>query len=103
MDVLAGVESQAYIDMAMEVASFHHEKWDGSGYPKGLSEERIPLSARIMAVADVFDALVSKRCYKEAMSLEEAFAIIEESAGKHFDPQIAHVVLKNKEYFASLS
>jgi putative two-component system response regulator len=101
LDVLGGVESKEFIDMAMDIATFHHEKWDGSGYPKGLCGERIPLAARIMAVADVFDALVSRRCYKEAMSASEAFDILEESAGHHFDPKITYVVLKNREEFVA--
>lgn len=99
LDVLGDVETPEFIEMAMEVVTFHHEKWDGSGYPKGLAKEKIPLAARIMAIADVFDALVSKRCYKEPMSPELAFAIVEKSAGKHFDPKIALVVLQNKEEF----
>lgn len=97
--VLGGVESPDFLAMAMDVATFHHEKWDGSGYPSGLSGKKIPLSARIMAVADVFDALVSKRCYKDSMSPEEAFTIIENTAGSHFDPDIAGGVLKHKEEF----
>jgi putative two-component system response regulator len=88
------IEEKAYIDIAADVASYHHEKWNGKGYPEGLSGEAIPLSARIMAVADVFDALISKRCYKEPMPLEQAFGIIEESAGEHFDPKIAQVFLE---------
>jgi len=78
---------------AKEVAQFHHEKWNGKGYPTGLAGEEIPLAARIMAVADVFDALISKRVYKEAMPVEKAFAIIKADAGTHFDPQVAEVFL----------
>lgn len=88
-EVLANIENQEYIDIAAQVAEGHHEKWDGSGYPKGLSGNEIPICARIMAVADVFDALVSKRCYKDPMSVDQAFSIIEESAGSHFDPVLA--------------
>lgn len=88
-EVLKGIEEKGYIDIASQVAAFHHEKWDGSGYPHGLRGETIPLGARIMAVADVFDALVSKRCYKEPMSADEAFTVIRESAGSHFDPTLA--------------
>lgn len=90
-DVMGGIEEQEYIDIAVQIAEGHHEKWDGSGYPKGLKEDDIPLCARIMAVADVFDALVSRRCYKEAMSVEQAFSIIAESGGSHFDPKLAEL------------
>ncbi|MCM1234705.1 MAG: HD domain-containing protein, partial [Ruminococcus flavefaciens] len=71
-----------------EMAAYHHEWWNGKGYPYGISGEEIPLCARIMAVADVFDALTSKRCYKSAMPLEKAYAIIREESGTHFDPVI---------------
>ena len=77
-----------YLDMAVEMAAYHHEKWNGMGYPYGKSGEEIPLCARIMAVADVFDALTSKRCYKSAMPLEKAYAIIREGSGTHFDPDV---------------
>lgn len=92
-EVLGSIEEKEYVEIASDVAAYHHEKWDGSGYNKGLAGEDIPLSARIMAVADVFDALVSKRCYKEAMPMEEAFDEIERSAGTHFDPRLAEVFL----------
>lgn len=87
-ETMRGIEERDYIEMAHDVAKYHHEKWDGSGYPEGISGEEIPLCARIMAVADVFDALTSKRCYKEAMPVEEAYRIIEESSGSHFDPVV---------------
>lgn len=96
-EVFRDVEDETYIEIAAQVAACHHEKWDGSGYTSGLSGEDIPLSARIMALADVFDALVSKRCYKDAMSYDKAFQIIEESAGSHFDPQLAEVFLDMRE------
>ncbi len=76
------------VQMAKDVACHHHEKWDGSGYPGGLKGEEIPLAARIMAVADVFDALVNKRVYKEAMAEETAFEILKEGSGSHFDPVV---------------
>lgn len=82
-----------YLNMAVEMAAYHHEWWNGKGYPYGLSGEDIPLCARIMAVADVFDALTSKRCYKSAMPLEKAYAIIREEAGTHFDPVVAEAFL----------
>ena len=93
-ETMDGIEERQYIEMAHNVAKYHHEKWNGTGYPEGLSGEAIPLCARIMAVADVFDALTSKRCYKPAMSIEEAFRIIEESAGSHFDPVVAAAFLE---------
>ena len=77
-----------YLNMAVEMAAYHHEWWNGKGYPYGISGEEIPLCARIMAVADVFDALTSKRCYKNAMPLEKAYAIIREESGTHFDPVV---------------
>ena len=78
----------AYLNLAVEMAAYHHEWWNGKGYPYGKSGEEIPLCARIMAVADVFDALTSKRCYKSAMPLEKAYAIIREESGTHFDPKV---------------
>lgn len=82
---------------AAEIAYYHHEKWDGSGYPTGLSGEDIPLSARIVALADVFDALTMKRPYKEPWSDEDAFAEIEKSSGSHFDPKLVDVFLEIKD------
>jgi putative two-component system response regulator len=76
------------------MAGTHHEKWDGSGYPIGLSENSIPLQGRIMAVVDVYDALISERPYKPPFTHEKAVEIIKESSGTHFDPQIVRVFLK---------
>ncbi len=87
-------EQGEFLVMAMEIARSHHEKWDGSGYPDGLSGEQIPLTARLMAVADVFDALMTSRPYKAAMTREQAYAIIVESSGTHFDPQIVETFIK---------
>jgi putative two-component system response regulator len=75
--------------LAKEIASGHHEKWDGSGYPLGLIGEDIPFSARVVALADVFDALTSRRPYKEAWSVDKAVSCIDESFGQHFDPSLA--------------
>ena len=75
-----------YLGEAENMAHYHHEKWNGEGYPCGLKGEEIPLSARIMAVADVFDALVSRRVYKPGMPFDDAMAIIKKDAGSHFDP-----------------
>lgn len=82
-----------YLNTAVEMAAYHHEWWNGGGYPYGISGDEIPLCARIMAVADVFDALTSKRCYKDAMPLEKAYAIIREESGTHFDPVVAEAFL----------
>lgn len=86
-------DSSGYLKEAMNLAHYHHEKWNGTGYPCGLKGEDIPLSARIMAVADVFDALVSKRSYKDGFPFEKAMGIIQEGAGTHFDPHIAAAFL----------
>ena len=88
----------AYLKMAKEIAYSHHEWWDGSrGYPERLKGKNIPLSARIMAVADVYDALVSERPYKKAFSVDEAFRIITEDSGTHFDPEVVDAFVKNRE------
>ncbi len=91
--ILEGVEEDEFVRIAVNVAHYHHEKWNGTGYPEGLSGEGIPVEARIMALADVFDALVSKRCYKEAFTYDKAFGIIEESLGSHFDPQLGKIFI----------
>jgi len=78
---------------AQEVALHHHERWDGQGYPNGLEGKAIPISGRIVGLADVFDAIVSKRCYKEACSLDVALDIIEKDSGHHFDPRVAEAFL----------
>ena len=94
---LNGVEDEAFMDVAKNMAHYHHEKWNGKGYPEGLTGKEIPLEARIMALADVFDALVSKRCYKERYSYDEAFKIIEDSLGSHFDPDLGRAFLNCRE------
>ena len=86
--------SSTYLEEARNLAHFHHEKWNGKGYPEGLQGTDIPLSARIMAVADVFDALVSRRSYKEPFSFEKAMDIIREGSGSHFDPNIAEAFIR---------
>lgn len=95
-DVLGNSTNPDLIKISSDVAHYHHEKWDGTGYPNGLKGEEIPLSARIMAVADVFDALVSKRVYKDAMDIEEAYRILEKDAGTHFDPELVQVFVAIK-------
>lgn len=84
--VLRDVTDETTLRIACNIAKYHHEKWNGNGYPEHLKGEEIPIEARIMAIADVYDALVSERCYKEAMSFGQAYGIITESMGSHFDP-----------------
>ena len=97
--ILDGITDDEYIRFAADIATYHHERWDGTGYPLGLKEQEIPLSARIMAIADVYDALISKRCYKDAVSPEEAFEIIKSESGTHFDPKLVEVFLEHKDRF----
>lgn len=99
--ILEGVADEDYLNFASDIAMYHHERWDGTGYPTGLKGKKIPLAARIMAIADVFDALTAERCYKPKMEPEKAFQIIEEEAGTHFDPQLVKVFLKNKEQYVN--
>lgn len=87
------VRGDSYLSEAISMAASHHEKWDGSGYPQGLKGEEIPLSARIMAIADVFDALASKRVYKDPMPFDKAVDIIKKDAGTHFDPKCVEAFL----------
>ncbi|MEQ1528042.1 MAG: HD domain-containing phosphohydrolase, partial [Methylococcales bacterium] len=97
---LEGVE---FLYAAMEIAGNHHEKWDGSGYPNGLIGEQIPLSARLMAVADVFDALITHRVYKPAYPIETAKEIITEGSGSHFDPEIVTAFVSRAEDFRAIA
>jgi len=92
--VLNEVDDEQFTNIAINVAHYHHEKWDGTGYPCGLKGDEIPLEARMMALADVFDALVSKRCYKDEMPFDQAFQIIEDSLGTHFDPELGLIFLR---------
>lgn len=92
-----GHMGDSYGKLAYDVARYHHEKWNGKGYPDGLSRKEIPLCARIMTVADVFDAVSEKRCYREALPLEECFQIIAEGSGQDFDPVIVEVFLDMKD------
>lgn len=92
-EVLNASDDEEFKKIAINVAHYHHERWDGSGYPTHIKAEEIPVEARIMALADVFDALVSKRCYKDSMSYDQAFNIIEESLGTHFDPALGKLFI----------
>lgn len=96
-DILTDVEDPYFVLVAKNIATYHHEKWNGTGYPEHLKGEEIPLEARIMAIADVYDALVSKRCYKEPMSFEQAYQVMKESMGIHFDPGLEPVFEKSRE------
>ena len=93
VEILSG-SSSALMDMAAEVAQNHHEKWDGSGYPRALSGEDIPLSGRVVAVADVFDALTTERPYKKAWPVEEATDFLKEQSGKHFEPRLVELFIE---------
>ena len=91
--------SASFLEIANDIAYYHHEKWDGSGYPEGLAGDAIPISARLMAVADVYDAIISRRAYKGAMSHEKAVAAIREGCGVHFDPELVNAFIANDEDF----
>lgn len=92
-----------FLRLAKEIALSHQEKWDGSGYPQGLSGEQIPIAARLMALADVYDALISRRVYKEALTHAEATAIINEGRGKHFDPDVVDAFVAINAAFAEIA
>lgn len=94
---LTGVESEEFLEVAKVMALYHHEKWNGTGYPNNVKGTDIPLCERIMAAADVLDALLSKRQYKEAMSIDKAMDIFKESSGSHFEPCIVEAVLACKD------
>ncbi|MBO4694025.1 MAG: HD domain-containing protein [Clostridia bacterium] len=101
--IFINIADKSLLDRAFNIAVSHHEKWDGSGYPNGLKGEEIPIEARLMAIADVFDALVSDRVYKQAIPAEEAFSIIIDNAGTHFDPEIVDALLCVKDEFIKAS
>jgi response regulator RpfG family c-di-GMP phosphodiesterase len=106
-DILQGAEdvlgSTSFLRLAKEVAYTHQEKWDGRGYPQGLKGEAIPISGRLMALADVYDALVSKRVYKEPFSHEDTVRMISEEAGTHFDPVMVEYFLKIEKSFKNIA
>jgi putative two-component system response regulator len=92
-----------FLKYAKEIAYGHQEKWDGSGYPEGLAGDAIPISARLMAVADVYDALISRRVYKEGMPHAKAASIIAEGRGSHFDPDIVDAFMALQEQFQEVA
>ena len=106
-NLLSPIESPEFVQLAKNVAWYHHERFDGSGYPKRLKGAEIPFEARVMAVADVYDALVSKRCYKEKFSFEKAYSIIIEGMGTQFDPALKDCFIacrsKLEEYYSNLN
>lgn len=95
--IFYNLDDMQFRNTAYEIARFHHEKYNGKGYPDELAGEQIPLHARIMAIADVFDAVSQKRCYRDAMTIDESFSIIEKGIGTDFDPHLAQVFLDNKD------
>jgi HD-GYP domain-containing protein (c-di-GMP phosphodiesterase class II) len=101
--IQARLGDNEFMSIARQIAYYHHEKWDGTGYPHSLKGTEIPLVARIVSVADVYDALTSKRPYKRAMSHEESRNIIVEGSGKHFDPEIVQAFLKHEKEFEAVS
>jgi putative two-component system response regulator len=106
-DTLAGASSKlgpnSFLKIAQEMAYTHHERWDGSGYPQGLKGAEIPVSGRLMAVADVYDALITRRVYKPAFSHHQTVEIIRNDSGKAFDPEIVEVFLKYKDNIYSIA
>jgi putative two-component system response regulator len=99
--ILAGSKSRL-LQMAAAIAITHHERWDGNGYPHGLEGEQIPIEGRIAAVADVFDALLSHRPYRSALSWDDAVVLMREGRGTHFDPRVVDVLLENLEEIRAL-
>jgi putative two-component system response regulator len=95
--------SVEFLTMAKSISYSHQEKWDGSGYPEGMSGDDIPIAARLMAVADVYDALISRRVYKEGMSHEKAIAIMQEGRGTHFDANMLDAFLDIQEEFRAIA
>ena len=100
--VLEDVDDKEFVSVATNVAHYHHEKYNGTGYPDRLRGENIPFEARIMALADVFDALASRRYYKEPMSYDEAFEIIRQELGHHFDPHLGRIFISLKQEIITL-
>ncbi len=99
MNVESKISLESFLTLGREIAYSHHEKWDGSGYPEGLKGEEIPLSARIVSLADVYDALTSERPYKKAFSYKKALSIIMDNRGSHFDPLIVDAFIQKEVEF----
>jgi len=97
------INFESYLTLAIQLVMYHHEKWDGSGYPEQLKGDEIPLSAQIMALADVYDALRSERCYKKGFSHEKAYHIILEEKEKHFAPDIVEAFIHSEQKFKDIS
>jgi adenylate cyclase len=96
-------EQSEFLAYARQMTAAHHERWDGSGYPAGLRGEEIPLAGRLMALADVYDALVSRRAYKEALTHEEARELIRQGSGTHFDPDVVAAFLAQEAEFHAVA
>lgn len=96
------IVDKEFVEIARDLAAYHHEKWNGGGYPGNLKGEQIPLAARILAIADVFDALVSERQYKKGMTLEQAFGIMEKERGNSFEPVLLDTFLESGEELRQL-
>ena len=99
----AALGENSFLEIAKQIALTHHEKWDGSGYPDGLIGKSIPLTGRIMAVADVYDALISKRAYKQAFTHQEALKVISDGSGSHFDPDIVKIFCQIEQQIAKIA
>ncbi|MCD6190129.1 MAG: CHASE2 domain-containing protein [Sulfurimonas sp.] len=102
-NAISSYKGNSFLIMAKNIAHYHHEKWDGSGYPEGLKGEEIPLESRFMAISDVYDALVSKRVYKGAFSFEKTVEIIKDGKGTHFDPVLVDAFMEIKEEFYKIA
>lgn len=109
-DIVSGVRiasdatpKLAFLETALEIARWHHERWDGGGYPDGLAGNAIPIAARLMALADVYDALISRRVYKEAWSLEKVEATILQATNQQFDPGIVEAFAQLAPRFAAIA
>ena len=101
-DVYNNYPSNVFVGMGIEIALYHHERWDGAGYPDGLVGKNIPLSARIMAVADCYDALRSDRCYRKGFDHEKVVEMIMAESGTHFDPEICRVFYRHEKEFEQI-
>jgi response regulator RpfG family c-di-GMP phosphodiesterase len=101
--IKSGLEDESLLQLARDIVSCHHERWDGKGYPQGLKAELIPIPGRIVAVVDMYDALVSKRVYKDRISHEEARELIASSRGERFDPDVVDAFLRTQQQWRQIS